>query len=104
MFPFLGARHGRQAVLDVIGRLSERIQIRSFDRERTILRVDSAASMLRCCLMARTSDKPIALRVAQFAQFEAGRLVDMRVLLDTFDLVEQAIGRPIQLPTTCRPN
>ena len=28
----------------------------------------------------------------------AGRLSSIRVLLDTFDLVEQALGRPIHLP------
>ncbi|MDF0498880.1 nuclear transport factor 2 family protein [Bradyrhizobium yuanmingense] len=103
MFPFPGARQGRQAVLDVIGRLSENVQIRNFERERTILGIDSDASMLRCCLMARTSDTPIALRVAQFAHFEAGRLVDMRVLIDTLDLVEQSLGRTIDLPMICRP-
>jgi hypothetical protein len=28
----------------------------------------------------------------------AGRLRSIRVLLDSFDLVEQALGRPIHLP------
>jgi hypothetical protein len=49
-------------------------------------------------LTALDSDKPISLRVAQFTQFRAGRLISMRVLIDTFDLVEQALGRPIHLP------
>lgn len=98
MFPFLGTRHGKRAVLDVIREISENVQIRRFDRETTMLGVDSAASMLRCSLTARQSDKSISLRVAQFAQFKAGRLISMRVLVDTFDLVEQALGRQIHLP------
>jgi hypothetical protein len=28
----------------------------------------------------------------------AGKLLSIRVLIDTFDLVEQALGRPINLP------
>ncbi|MDA9445720.1 nuclear transport factor 2 family protein [Bradyrhizobium sp. CCBAU 21360] len=98
MFPCLGVRHGKRAVLDVIRNLAEIVQIRRFDRETTMLGMDRAASMLRCFLVLRNSDRPISLRVAQFARFKAGRLVDMRVLVDTFELVEQALGRSIHLP------
>jgi hypothetical protein len=38
------------------------------------------------------------VRLAHFAQFTAGRLLNIRVVLDTFDRVEQALGRPIHLP------
>ncbi|MDE2380564.1 MAG: ketosteroid isomerase, partial [Bradyrhizobium sp.] len=54
--------------------------------------------MLRYWLTALDSDKPVALRVAEFAQFRADRLINMRVLVDSFDLVEQALGRQIHLP------
>ncbi|AJA60556.1 MULTISPECIES: nuclear transport factor 2 family protein [Bradyrhizobium] len=102
MFPFLGARQGRDAVLDVIGQLADNFRVRRFDRESIMLGVDSAASMLRYSLTALDSDKPISLRVAQFAQFRAGKLISMRVLVDTFDLVEQALGRAIHLPKMTR--
>ena len=98
MFPFLGARQGRDAVLDVIRQLADNFHVRRFDRESIMLGVDSAASMLRYSLTALDSNKPISLRVAQFAQFRAGKLVSLRVLIDTFDLVEQALGRAIHLP------
>jgi ketosteroid isomerase-like protein len=98
MFPFLGARQGKEAVLDVIRQLADNFRVRRFDRESIMLGVDSAASMLRYSLTALDSNKPISLRVAQFAQFRAGKLISMRVLIDTFDLVEQALGRAIHLP------
>jgi ketosteroid isomerase-like protein len=98
MFPFLGARRGRTAVLDVIKRIADNVRVHRFDRETVLLGVDSAASMMRYSLTALDSNKPISLRLAQFAQFKAGRLVSIRVLVDTFDLVEQALGRPIHLP------
>ncbi|GLR87040.1 nuclear transport factor 2 family protein [Bradyrhizobium iriomotense] len=102
MFPFLGARQGKDAVLDVIRQIADNFRVRRFDRETILLGVDSASSMLRYSLTALDSDKPISLRVAQFAQFKAGRLLNMRVLVDTFDLVEQALGRPIHLPKMSR--
>ena len=97
MFPFLGARRGKAAVLDVVEQIAENFRVHRFDRETIMLGVDSAASMLRYSLTALDSDKPISLRIAHFAQFKAGRLSSLRVLVDTFDLVEQALGRPIHL-------
>lgn len=98
MFPFLGARRGRAAVIEVIRQIAENVRVRRFDRETIMLGVDSAASMLRYSLTALDSNKPISLRIAHFAQFRQGRLSSIRVLVDTFDLVEQALGRPIHLP------
>src|SRR3984957_21234885 len=98
MFPFLGGRRGKEAVLKVIRQIADNVRVHRFDRESIMLGVDSAASMLRYSLTALESSKPISLRLAHFAQFRAGRLLNIRVLLDTFDLVEQALGHPIHLP------
>ena len=98
MFPFLGARRGKEAVIDVIRQIADNIRVHRLDRESIMLGVDSAASMIRYSLTALDSNKPISLRLAHFAQFKAGRLLNIRVVLDTFDLVEQALGRPIHLP------
>jgi|SRR5689334_24209589 ketosteroid isomerase-like protein len=103
MFPFLGARHGKAAVLEVIRQIADNVRVHRFDRENVLLSADTAASMLRFSLTALDSNKPISLRLAHFAQFKGGRLRTLRVLLDTFDLVEQALGRQIHLPklTSC---
>jgi ketosteroid isomerase-like protein len=102
MFPFFGARRGKEAVLDVIRQIAENVRVHRFDRESIMLGADTAASMLRYSLTALDSNKPISLRVAHFAQFKAGRLRSIRVVLDTFDLVEQVLGRPLHLPRlTC---
>ena len=98
MFPFLGARRGKDAVLEVCRQISENVRVRRFDRESIVLGEDSAASMMRYSLTMLDSNKPINLRLAHFARFRAGRLLNIRVLLDTYDLVEQALGRPIHLP------
>jgi ketosteroid isomerase-like protein len=98
MFPFLGARRGKAAVLEVIRQIADNVRVHRFERESIMLGVDSAASMIRYSLTAIDINKPISVRIAHFAQFRAGRLLNIRVLVDTFDLVEQALGRPIDLP------
>ena len=98
MFPFLGARRGREAVVEAVRQIADNVTVRKFERERVMLGVDSAASMLRYSLTLRDQNKPISTRLAHFAQFKAGRLSSIRVLVDTFDLVEQVLERPIHLP------
>jgi ketosteroid isomerase-like protein len=103
MFPFFGARHGKAAVLEVIRQIADNIRVHRFDRESIMLGVESASSMLRYSLTMLDANKPISLRIAHFAQFRAGRLTNIRILVDTFDLVEQALGRPIHLPRIAVP-
>jgi ketosteroid isomerase-like protein len=98
MFPFFGARRGKAAVLEVIRQIADNVRVHRFDRESIMLGAETAASMLRFSLTMLDANKPVSLRVAHFAQFRAGRLVGLRVLVDTFDLVEQALGHPIHLP------
>jgi ketosteroid isomerase-like protein len=98
MFPFFGARRGKAAVLEVIKRIADNIRVHRFDRESVMLGADSAASMMRYSLTLLDANKPISLRLAHFARFKDGKLVYIRILVDTFDLVEQALGHPIHLP------
>jgi ketosteroid isomerase-like protein len=98
MFPFFGARRGKEAVLEVVRQIADNVRVHRFDRESILLGVESAASMLRYSLTMLDANRPISLRLAHFAQFKAGRLTNIRILVDTFDLVEQALGRPIHLP------
>jgi ketosteroid isomerase-like protein len=98
MFPFRGARRGKAAVIEVIRQIAENVRVHRFERESVMLGEDSAASMMRYSLTALDSNKPISVRLAHFARFKADRLVSIRVLVDTFDLVEQTLGHPIHLP------
>lgn len=98
MFPFLGARRGKRAVIDVCRQIGKHIRVRRLDRESVMLGDGQAASMVRYSLTSANTNRPISLRAAHFAEFKRGRLSSLRVLLDTFDLVEQVLGRPIHLP------
>ena len=98
MFAFLGARRGKQAVLEVIRQIAEAVSFHRFDGESIMLGEETAASLMRYSVTPARSSQPISVRLAHFAQFKAGRLSSMRAVMDTFDLVEQTLGRQIHLP------
>ena len=95
MFPFFGTRHGKAEVIDVCRQIADNVRVHRYDREAVMLGVDTASSMVRYSLTALDSNKPLSVRLSHFAQFRSERLISMRVVVDTFDLVEQVIGRPI---------
>ena len=96
LFPFFGARHGKAAVLEVIRQIADRVRVHRFDREQIMLGVEAASSMLRYSLTVLDTNKPLRLRLAHFAQFREGRLSSLRILIDSYELVEQAIGFPVR--------
>lgn len=98
MFAFFGPRRGKRAVIDVIREISDVVTLHRFDRESILLGEDSAASLMRYSLSPVASGNPISVRIALFAQFKSGRLSSLRAVIDTFDLVEQTLGRQIHLP------
>ena len=65
MFPFLGARRGKAAVMEVIRQIADNISVHRFDRETVMLGVDSASSMLRYSFTSLESGKPISLLLTQ---------------------------------------
>src|SRR6266853_874427 len=63
MFPFLGGRRGKAAVLEVIRSIADNFRVHRFDRESIMLGVDQAASMLRYSvdLVEQALGRPIHL-------------------------------------------
>jgi hypothetical protein len=67
MFPFLGARGGKVAVLEVVRQIAENFRVHRFDRQTILLGVDAAASMIRYSLTSLnpTSRSRFALRISR---------------------------------------
>lgn len=98
MFPFLGTYRGKDAVIGACQQIANVVTVDDVVQESAILGHDSSACMLRVSLSTPSSRRPINLRLAKFIRFEHGKLVSMRAVMDTFDLVEQTLGHEIHLP------
>ncbi|MDQ8729045.1 nuclear transport factor 2 family protein [Bradyrhizobium sp. LHD-71] len=98
MFPYLGARQGKEAALDSIARMADNFRLHKIKQEDVVLGDNSASALLRCSLNSNETNRPISVRLAAFLRFKDGKLASLRAVIDTFDLVEQALGRPIHLP------
>ena len=98
MFPYLGARQGKEAALDSIGQIADNFRLHKIKQEDVVIGADSASALLRCSLNSSDTNRPISVRIATFLRFKDGKVASLRAVIDTFDLVEQALGRPIHLP------
>jgi hypothetical protein len=54
--------------------------------------------MIRITSIVRATGKVMTVRTSQFSRFSDGKVVEMRGVLDSFDMVEQTIGRPLDVP------
>jgi ketosteroid isomerase-like protein len=97
VLPFCGTRHGKAAVLDMVGRLiPEVFRAFSFVPDAMLIDGDQVATLSR--LTARSGDgRVISYRLAHFVRFRAGKIVRNISLIDSFDAVEQVLGRPLDL-------
>jgi ketosteroid isomerase-like protein len=98
MFPYLGSRQGKEAALDSISQIADNFRLHKIKQEEVVLATDSASALLRCSLNSNETKRPISVRIATFVRFKDGKVASLRAVIDTFDLVEQALGRPIHLP------
>jgi ketosteroid isomerase-like protein len=98
MFPYLGSRQGKEAALDSISQIADNFRLHKIKQEDVVLGADQASALLRCSLNSNDTNRPISVRIAAFLRFRDGKLASLRAVIDTFDLVEQALGRPIHLP------
>lgn len=97
MFPFFGRYTGKAAVLAMFGKIAESLQLQGCDMEHMLTDGDDAASMMRVSMHDLRAGRTLSLRLALFAQFSGGRLATLRAVFETFDAVEQALGRHIDL-------
>ena len=93
VFPFQGPRKGKAQVLDVLGAIGKDYALERYVPEIIIVEGERAAVVSEAAFMQRATKRTLSLRLANFLRFSDGRLIDFREFTDTFDVVEQALGR-----------
>jgi ketosteroid isomerase-like protein len=93
VFPFVGPRHGKQEVLATLASIARDYALERYAPDIIIVENDRAAVSSNVAFVQRTSGRTLSFRNANFLRFRDGRLVEFREFMDTFDAVEQALGR-----------
>lgn len=97
LFPFFGQRNGKDSVLAMYADIDAHLDIRSCEKDSTLVDGTLAASMIRLTAVHKQTNRTLSIRLAHFTEFRSGKVVRMRALLDSFDFAEQALGREIDL-------
>jgi ketosteroid isomerase-like protein len=97
VFPFLGRRIGKAAVFLSLGELYAGYKIEALAAQMVLADGDRAAVISEVALVQRASGRTIRCRVASFYRLRDGRVVEYEGFLDSFDAVEQAFGRYIEV-------
>ena len=100
---FCGTRHGKAAALDMIGRqISEVYRVISFVPDAILVDGEWAASINRLSAQLSKCQRIISFRLAHFLRFRAGKIIEMRAIIDSYDAVEQVLGQQLAVPVAAR--
>ena len=97
IFAFLGQRRGKAAVREGYREIARKLEITGYQVEALLVDGDRAAALIRLTSIVRATAKVMSVRTSQFSRFRNGKIIEMRAVLDSYDMVEQTIGRPLDL-------
>src|SRR5258708_30828320 len=95
LFPHLGHKHGKAWVAEAIRIQQERYLTRR--SEITFIAVDGlkVATMQRVFMQKRNDQRLVQFQLAEFFTLHAGPIIEHRSFFDSFDLVQQLLGRDL---------
>jgi ketosteroid isomerase-like protein len=93
VFPFIGPRRGKAEVLKTLADIGEGYAIERYEPDIVIVDGDRAAVLSNVAMRQRVTNRMLSFRLVNFLRFRDGKIVEFREFSDTFDVVEQALGR-----------
>jgi ketosteroid isomerase-like protein len=97
IFPFAGHRRGKVAALEALAAIAKEYVLEDYTPKMMIVDGDHAAVMSDVAFTQRSTERTLRFHIANFLRFRDGRIVEFREFANTFDLVEQAIGRTLSI-------
>lgn len=95
LFPHLGHKHGRAWVNEAIAIQQQRYATRKHEVLFISADGDQVATMTRCALTKRNDERVVQFVVAEFFTLQNGRIAQHRSFFDSFDLVQQLLGKDL---------
>ena len=99
IFPFLGQRRGKDAVLEGYREIARRLDVTGYRVEKLLVDGDRAAALIRLTSIVRATAKVMSIRTSQFSRFRGGKLIEMHAVIDSYDMVEQTLGHSLTAAT-----
>jgi ketosteroid isomerase-like protein len=97
IFPYLGHRVGKAQVMKALEAVHDEFSAVEYLPLKIIIDGQSAGVIVSIRLTQRTTGRLIRVFSAHFLQFKDNRIVEYRALLDTFEAVQQVLGRELDL-------
>lgn len=92
VFSFFGQRRGKAAVLEGYREIARKLDVTGYDVETLLVDGDRAAALVRLTSIVRHTGRTMSVRTSQFSRWRDGKIVDLRAVCDSYDLVEQTLG------------
>jgi uncharacterized protein len=97
VFPCLGMQRGKAAVEKSLETIHVHFEFHTYKPILMVVEADDAAVIIQARATQRATGRVIQLMFAQFLRFRNGHIVELREFMDSFDAVEQVLGREINL-------
>jgi ketosteroid isomerase-like protein len=97
VFPFAGARRGKAELFKGFALFYGDYKIANFRVQVQLVDGDRAAIMSDVHIVQRSTGRTLRSNIAGFHRFRDGRLIEYRGFTDSFDSVEQTLGRELTL-------
>ena len=95
LFPHLGHKHGNAWVAEAIKTQQKRYSDRKYEIKFIAVDGDKIATMQFISLRKRNDDRVVHLEAAEFFTLRGGRILLHRSFFDSFDFVQQLLGRDL---------
>ena len=97
LFPFAGARRGKEDVFKGFALLYQAFRPVRFEIQLIVAEGDQAATLAESHMEQRSTGRIIRSRIAGFHRFRDGLLTEYRGFTDSIDAAEQVLGRELDL-------
>ena len=100
IFPCLGKQQGKAAVLESLKSIHAHFEFLAYHPIFLLVQDNDAAAIIMARLKQRSTGRIVRIMFAQFLRFRDEKIVEFREFMDSFDAVEQVLGRHIRIDDT----
>lgn len=97
LFPFFGQRKGKQAVVSMLAQLDGYLKLQRCEKDSSLIDDAQSAVLTKLIAICKRSGRTMSLRLALFIEVRDDKVNRLRMVFDSFDAAEQALGREIDL-------